>query len=101
MVAVRHLVVRVLADRDNKLVTGPLCLELELALLFLCLLHFDKGSDLTNLVVAMSIEVKAPLLGHPQLHEVVIERFLGDLDLGSCLLEGHLDKDAVTVEASV
>lgn len=49
----------------------------------------------------MLIKVKAELFGRPQLHEVVIERLLRDLDLLGGLLEAQLDKDTILLEAGV
>lgn len=70
-----------------------------LSLLFLLLAY--EGANHSHFVVVVLVEVEAELLGGAQLHQVVVERFLGDLHLGGCILERHLDELAILVEARV
>ena len=55
----------------------------------------DEWSNHTDFVVVVWREVEPESLCRPQLHEVVIERLLGDFDLIGGFLQGQLDCDAV------
>ena len=73
--------------------------RLPLSLLELLLLH--EGANHAHLLLAVPLKVKAVLLGLPQLHQVVVERLLGDFDLLCGLFKGHLDKLAILHVARV
>ena len=48
----------------------------------------------------MLIKVKAELLGRPQLHQVVVEGLLGDLDLDGCLFKAMPLQDSFFIRVA-
>ena len=90
-------------DGEDKLgsIVARCGIELHLVASLFSLLHLDEGTNGTDLVVAMSVEVETPLLRHAELHQVVIERLFGDFHLGGGFFKGHLDDYTVSFEASV
>ena len=77
-------------------------LRLRNAFSFLFLLLANERSDHADFVIVMLVKVETEFLCWPQLHQVVVEGLLGDLDFLGSLLKGHLDEGTIfIVEASV
>ena len=70
-------------------------------LLCLVLLRLDKCAEHANFVVFVFLEVESVLFAKPELKQVVIERFFGDVNLCSCVFKRIADQVPVSEDSVV